>query len=159
MILGSCWVNFWSSFPNFLKTPETLKNVIQCETTVFEYPGARLSIIFPSIFQDKFYSQHFIEFWSTFGHLGTPFGDLWLHFWRSLFQVAKKSKGFCSFALLGWGYLRPRREKKARWQRRPGGGTEGKRAKPIMFFCQKWRDRPFHVRRSVVTLTKSAACA
>ena len=29
-------------------------------------------------------------------NFGTPFEDLWLHFWRSLFQVTQKSKGFFS---------------------------------------------------------------
>ena len=36
----------------------------------------------------------FCHFLSTSAHLATPFGDPWLHFWGSLFQVAKKSKEF-----------------------------------------------------------------
>ena len=43
--------------------------------------------------------------------------------------------------------------------RRPRSGSEGNCAKTITFFCQKWRDRPFRVHGSVLTLTKSAACA
>ena len=31
--------------------------------------------------------------------------------------------------------------------------------KPLCFFQQKWRERPFRVHGSAVTLTKSAACA
>ena len=36
-----------------------------------------------------------------FSQLGTPFGDLWLHFWGSYFQVTRKAKGF--FGLRSWG--------------------------------------------------------
>ena len=32
--------------------------------------------------------------------MGTPFGNLWPHFWRSLFQVTKKSKYF--FGVRSW---------------------------------------------------------
>ena len=74
---------------------------LQCETTVLRYPEIRFFIIFPRIFQDKFQNRHFIDFLSIFSHLGTPFRDLWLHFWGSLFQVTKKSKEF--FGLRSWG--------------------------------------------------------
>ena len=39
------------------------------------------------------------------------------------------------------------------------GHLEGKCAKTIVFFCRKWRDRPFRVDGSDPTLTISAACA
>ena len=156
---------------------------LQCETTVFEYPEARFCIVFPGIFQDKFSSRHFIIILSIFSHLGTPFGDLWLHFCGSLFQVAKKSKCFFGTCSWAWAICNPAGRRgeleasgrhlrgiweasggiweasgRARCQRRPGGGTEGKRVQTIMCFCQKWRVRPFRVHGSVVTLTKSAAC-
>ena len=44
-------------------------------------------------------------------------------------------------------------------QRRPGRGSEGNCAKTCVFFCRKWRERPFRVHESDLTLTKSAACA
>ena len=44
-------------------------------------------------------------------------------------------------------------------QRRPGRGSEGNCAKTCVFFCRKWRARPFRVHESDLTLTKSAACA
>ena len=40
-----------------------------------------------------------------------------------------------------------------------GGSLEVKVDKTVVFYCRKWRDRPFHVHGSAVTLTKSAACA
>jgi len=143
------------------------------ETTVFQYPEARCFIIFPCIFQDKFWNRHFIDFRSNFGHLRSPFGDLWLHFWGHVFR-SQKSQNIVLVSAPGarpsvtnlreggnweasgrhlrgiWG---------ARGQRRPGGGSGGKCAKTIVFFCQKWRDRPFRVHESVVTLTVYRACA
>ena len=47
----------------------------------------------------------------------------------------------------------------ARCQRRPGGGSEGKCTKTILLFCHKWRERPYRVHESVVTLTVYHACA
>ena len=44
-------------------------------------------------------------------------------------------------------------------QRRPGRGSEGNCAKTYVFFCRKWRARPFSVHESDLTLTKSAGCA
>ena len=41
----------------------------------------------------------------------------------------------------------------ARGQRRPRGGCVGKCAQTTMFFLQKWRDRPFHLRKTSVTST------
>ena len=52
--------------------------------------------------------------------------------------------------------------------RHPGGpgGTqeargvlEGKCVKTCVFYCRKWRDRPFRVDGSAPTLTKYRACA
>jgi len=92
--------------------------------------------------------------------LGTPFGDIWLHFGGSLFQVAKKSKEF--FRTCSWGeaicdpagrrgeqasgepsgrHLRSIWEASGIWeardQRRPRGGFEGNCAQTIALFSQK----------------------
>ena len=48
------------------------------------------------VFQDKFQSGLFIDFFSIWGGLGAQFSDLWVDFLTSVFQTSKNSKGFFS---------------------------------------------------------------
>ena len=163
-MLVSFWVNFWSSFPNFLKRLETLKNATptirnHCfwvsRNQVFHHFSKHFS---KGVLEPTFY-RFFIEFWSFWGSIWRPLPPLL----RVTFSGHKKVKMFFWAVLLGWGYLGHRREKggtaRHLGQRRPGRGSEGNCAKTCVFFCRKWRARAFRVHESDLTLTKSAACA
>ena len=106
------------------------------------------------------------EFVSDFLHFCVDFrSPFHLNSARFLLLFSRPQKdqkiGLC--VELGRGHLRHITDKggtgRHLGQRRPRRGSEGNCATTKMFFCRKWRERPFRVHESDLTLTKSAACA